>query len=530
MLTPHQAHSQIYSVEADDAIAASYFIDTTLITDTNYADTVYFFNDSIHFDSLTAPGYRVITDSVRTKDSTWSLRDNNYFDNDLETIVYFSIIEDTIFYNRASIIKPDSIFIFHIHPDKSDTTKGQLTARHPFDTNNHNFEWFKYDSLTGDFSIPIQNDTNIRTSSISDLASGGYKINISGTQPDTSFHAWVFNDYHHIYIGDDFKDSTGKLYPHRHPCSKIELGSTKEANQFIFFDHYEDTSIVLDNKTTYSWFKREKENPSNIEPLKFSSRPTVILRDNLPSKDHYFIVSAKDNYGNKSRDSVLCESIIPEAKFSAFYKESKDDENKAYEEAPVDALSSGSSPLRTIFIDESINAARTTFFMGDDYQVKNFEEDIGYTGQDPHDSSHIYLIPDKYSIELIAISSENCTDTLRGEEMIEVVPSEIQELPNVFSPNGDGINDYFKIKKENFNSLKYFEILIYNASGNLVYEFNGDINSWEGWDGKIRESNRIAQPGIYYYYIKASGWEQQPAVNYDGKKYSGFLYLFKDKN
>ncbi len=69
-------------------------------------------------------------------------------------------------------------------------------------------------------------------------------------------------------------------------------------------------------------------------------------------------------------------------------------------------------------------------------------------------------------------------------------------IPTAFSPNGDGLNDVFKIKwKRNFNLVS---LMIFNRWGELVFE-TSDIN--EGWDGTF---NGKKQPiGTYIYYIKA---------------------------
>jgi len=55
-------------------------------------------------------------------------------------------------------------------------------------------------------------------------------------------------------------------------------------------------------------------------------------------------------------------------------------------------------------------------------------------------------------------------------------------FPNVFTPNGDGDNDAFKIT---IKGAKCFDCKIYNRWGVLVYEWN---NPNEGWNGIIRQS------------------------------------------
>lgn len=79
----------------------------------------------------------------------------------------------------------------------------------------------------------------------------------------------------------------------------------------------------------------------------------------------------------------------------------------------------------------------------------------------------------------------------------ELSCAEIQVF-NGFSPNGDGVNDYFVI-----NGLERFSthhLLVYNRWGNLVYESKGYLNDWEGtWNGKALPT------GTYYYILEFDG-------------------------
>ena len=75
---------------------------------------------------------------------------------------------------------------------------------------------------------------------------------------------------------------------------------------------------------------------------------------------------------------------------------------------------------------------------------------------------------------------------------------------NVFSPNGDGENDVYRVSCENFNGGFYYDCgeftvekfsgKIFNRWGNLVYEWNS-VN--KGWDGKI--NGNPATEGQYLF-------------------------------
>jgi gliding motility-associated-like protein len=101
--------------------------------------------------------------------------------------------------------------------------------------------------------------------------------------------------------------------------------------------------------------------------------------------------------------------------------------------------------------------------------------------------NHNYTISDTtlyYLVRLNAISSHGCIDS--SSKYIDVIPF----IPNVFSPNGDGINDIFK---------EGFKVEIVDRNGMQIYKGNN------GWDG--RQNGRIADPDTYFYlvYYKDSG-------------------------
>lgn len=70
------------------------------------------------------------------------------------------------------------------------------------------------------------------------------------------------------------------------------------------------------------------------------------------------------------------------------------------------------------------------------------------------------------------------------------------EAPNVFTPNGDGINDVFKLKT--MEKLFEFEIRIFNRWGNQVLAYNGEPEEFE-WNGKIKGNGQDAADGVYFY-------------------------------
>ena len=75
--------------------------------------------------------------------------------------------------------------------------------------------------------------------------------------------------------------------------------------------------------------------------------------------------------------------------------------------------------------------------------------------------------------------------------------------PNAFSPDGDGINDFFRISGQ---GMIDFQIEIFNRWGQMVYK---SIDLSNGWDGTFKGKN--LPTGTYVYKIKTSkyGVEQK---------------------
>jgi len=67
-------------------------------------------------------------------------------------------------------------------------------------------------------------------------------------------------------------------------------------------------------------------------------------------------------------------------------------------------------------------------------------------------------------------------------------------VPNVFTPNSDGINDTFYAIATNPDGITAFKMTIFNRWGRIVHEM-GNFN--EFWDGKINGS--VASPGAYFW-------------------------------
>jgi gliding motility-associated-like protein len=164
------------------------------------------------------------------------------------------------------------------------------------------------------------------------------------------------------------------------------------------------------------------------------------------------------------------------------------DENKVIAVFTPNPIS-GEMPLLVTFTNKSIGASHYSW---------NFDDGTS-TLKDP---THLYNKVGKFNACLIANDDGNCADTACA--IIDVYINSVFIIPNIFTPNNDGVNDVFTISGKGIESL---HAEIYNRWGQKEYEWNTTNGGWDGHSA----TGLPAVSGTYYYIIKAIG--------FDGKKY-----------
>lgn len=132
------------------------------------------------------------------------------------------------------------------------------------------------------------------------------------------------------------------------------------------------------------------------------------------------------------------------------------------------------------------------------------------------DTEYTFAESGSFTIELY-ISFVAGTDTIAYEmdEPFSVTISESKlEIPNAFTPNGDGINDVLRVK-EGYQSIVSFKARVFSRWGKLLYEWT-DLDG--GWDG--RAGSHEAPDGAYYLNVEARGADGR---NYHIKKVINLL-------
>lgn len=122
------------------------------------------------------------------------------------------------------------------------------------------------------------------------------------------------------------------------------------------------------------------------------------------------------------------------------------------------------------------------------------------------DMRYTFSEPGAYRV-VCAVNNAYCSSD-SSEVNVQISESYLA-VPNVFTPNGDGKNDEFRVA---YRSLKEFHCWVYNRWGKLVYEWTDPS---KGWDGTI--NGRPAAEGAYYYVIRALGTDAAKNAGYMSK-------------
>jgi len=95
---------------------------------------------------------------------------------------------------------------------------------------------------------------------------------------------------------------------------------------------------------------------------------------------------------------------------------------------------------------------------------------------------------------------------------------EIPTIPQLISPNGDGLNDTFVIDGLTGGDYPDSQMLIYTRSGQLVFRSDNYELPENAWDGRYTESsfakNDLVATGVYYYILKLGGARSQTLKGY----------------
>jgi gliding motility-associated-like protein len=122
-------------------------------------------------------------------------------------------------------------------------------------------------------------------------------------------------------------------------------------------------------------------------------------------------------------------------------------------------------------------------------------EGLTWTTITTNDSVYHYLNLITTTLYKAIVQQNSCTPDTSNTIKITVLPKAVADIPNLFTPNGDGFNDTWYIKGiENFPSN---EVTIINKDGAIVFSKKRYTNDWTG-----TYNGNTLPDGTYYYIVK----------------------------
>lgn len=135
---------------------------------------------------------------------------------------------------------------------------------------------------------------------------------------------------------------------------------------------------------------------------------------------------------------------------------------------------------RVEFYDQSANATQWRWDFGDG----------GKSGE--QNPTHNYVEPGTYTVTLTTISPDGCKSTRLQGPFVVYTPDLF--IPNVFSPNDDGVNDVFVV---NYTGNQPFNVTVYDRWGARMFQSKDKHFPWNG----MNDEGVMVPEGVYYYTV-----------------------------
>ena len=264
------------------------------------------------------------------------------------------------------------------------------------------------------------------------------------------------------------------------------------------------TIISANTVTTSSTYSYTWEGPPGSAMSCLGGTACASPSVNMPGQ--YNVVILNTSNGCSSTNSVLVVAGGVIANISA---------NPAAEGyAPLSVSFSNGSQLGS-----TISGSVSTFWnFGNGLTYTTTGASTSYSASGLPSASTIYQSAGTYTVTMVVtqfIGSVICAPDTASLVIKVDLPSKI-EVPNVFTPNADGVNDNFILQTTNLTEIK---CVIFDRWGVKMYDVTAERGNIE-WDGK-NLSKKDVPAGTYFYILNAKGKDM---VEYEQK---GTISLYR---
>ncbi len=426
--------------------------------------------------------------------------------------------------NYAGDFPQDSMYVFY-GPGQNGWPLEMKAKGMDVDTLPSTFTWARLDASIDGYWEVLKTETNVDSSEFSTAQSAVYSLRVENNQNDTTCYF--------VLVSDDMK---ANLF-YRPDCDELKIQGVLTTDKIRYLNRYiippAETEFI--NTIRYDWRLEYLDAVLDTwipDTIQRTFNPEASPRINpIPREEEFYrvVVNVHDTLGHYVWDTLVYQSISVEADFVA----SIGGEDRPESEPNI----KGQAPFRVQFKNLSKNAiAYEWSFWNRTESLMNRTDTVWKTmyNFEPLDSLE-YIDAGSYTVKLKASGraffvggvETVCTSVDSILNYITVYNSAIGKLPNVISPSDDP-EKYFNFMKggesesesEGVRSIKRLEVYIYSRGGDKVYEYSGDDDDWDGWNGYRMGHGMKVQPGVYFYVILAQGWDGMQ------HKARGFVHVY----
>ncbi|MFK7922969.1 MAG: PKD domain-containing protein [Bacteroidia bacterium] len=259
-------------------------------------------------------------------------------------------------------------------------------------------------------------------------------------------------------------------------------------------------SLTLVDGETYRMSKNVRINPQPQAPLPYAVQlcagKAVQLKADAHDQSKQIVWYHQDQGGEVFFTGAKLE--LPSLEQSqSFYLAYKDENNCESERVAIQAQVFPPNRTRLVQYPEqaSLPVAEVSFGIESALPIQQWVWNFG-DGQSTEEAAptHEYRYPGEYEVSVNMIDENGCKETLR--KTLKVIKQSGVEIPTAFSPNGDGVNDFFEIK---YHDLSDFEIEIFDLNGIRIFDTKDPNFKWSGLD----ETGKRLPEGEYSFVLRA---------------------------
>ncbi len=333
------------------------------------------------------------------------------------------------------------------------------------------FTWRKMDDDSHEFSSTAREPQSVVADTTTTSEEGAYQLTISTDESEATLRAWCLSPQI-----DEVSFTIDSV-----TCNGLYVNAEAVASSVSLYDFDNAESVEIAQTLTYEW--------SMCDSVVLTTNLTTDLELPTPTEDGVLLLTAYNqaNASLSAQDSIDSYGVI--ASYSGTVRE-RGVENE---------ISSGeyySAPAEV----ELTNTSKG------DYTVSEWQ--MGSIAR-LYDKDPVYSFQPTGSYTIIlTVTNENTGCSSTDSTLTITVTDAAMEFPDVFTPNGDGVNDEFRPA---YKSLKKYEITIYSRWGRKVYH---STDPSTGWDGKIGGTK--AAEGTYFYVAEGQGYDRGVTIKRHG--------------